>query len=983
MALHATTAMELRLAPGYEVFLCNTNLTNCPNTIAITGLDYNTDETSAAATFPAQPTIGGAPYPTTPITLSACTNCSSVTLTASATAIGSVPITFTDSIGFTRVLWAHVNTSNVMPHWGTDLNTYTAYTAGKSFLPVSLFATGGPYLQDTQYPAFSSMPKDMFNSGVLAAETGLSTPETIGGTYSQAHYASALATQLTANTALLNGYAMFFNYTGDSWIKNGSPGLFEATQKPAASWTPTAMATAVQALQTAANVLTVQMCDECDTSWEQVPAGTVTWSKGLTSVTWNGTTVTMTCTNYSQTAGLAITTGCPYNAAKRGIMTGTGVTGLDYANDGVLLALTVTTTGGNGGWTTITFPQPAGLAGSGSLTSGGNPGALFNWAVAATFNSSYSSSCTPPNCTLYILNNSISQLMSQYITGAGSVTTAPLVAIEESGLNQSYGGTQNWMGDQTLTGTATMYYFGNTATPTSFMPNAGALWNYSYAEGGPPAEYRTKYSVLGANRLQPITGEVSGITQNYGFEGLSVAVASCLGNTVTFSAPHGLNNIFPWASRFSILGSATCDGSYYVTGIPNSTSLTVALQKPTSTGCYAATTSPCSGNTTAVTATLDTGGTFQILYMDATASGTYSSRVIGQNDGASNCTYTNNRGHSFTTATGVSALDNATWFMIPAPYGQSCVGNLLSNRGIIAQVPNFASGTGGTALITNSNGYRAGVNYVNFSSFASPRWMHASIDLNVVLGARMLRWYYGGFNNNYSPPGSVNYSTVFNDTAASFQAAVHPRFNEFGRGQVDWDGGAEAIKLWSALAPCIDEQRLSAPDLGLLFETARFVSSTCNAIIGAMLNDGPGVTRTVDISGIVVSGQPTYQYCSGQNGITIRTIAIGVTSDTFTFSPDACLGWAYTAATNWLTFPVLGLKLSDCPSGSTGLSVQWSYSPIALSGPVFNGSVVQTTNAGAATGVTLPVDKRIGTVYYRPVCYSTMGPTATGDVQTF
>jgi len=914
-----------------------------------------------------------------------------VTLTASSTAVGSVPITFTDSLGFARVLWAHVNTSNIMPHWGTDLATYTTYTAGKSFLPVSLFSTGGAYLQDTQYPAFSSMPKDMFNSGVLVAETGLSTPENLGGTYSQAHYASALATQIAANTALLNGYAMYYNYAGDNWIKatgtDSAPGLFQSTQKPAAAWSPTAMATAVQALQTAANVLTVQMCDECDTSWENVPGGTVNWANGLTSVSWNGTTVTMTCTNYVQTAGLAIPTGCPYNAAKRGIITGSGVSGLDYANDNVRYSLTVTTTGGNGGWTTITFPQPAGLVGSGSLTNGGNPGTTFNWAVAQTFDSSYASCTTSPNCTLYITNGAIRQLSTQYFASSGGVTASPLLAYEVSGLNGSYGASQNWMGDQTISGSPTIYDIGNPSSPIGFMPNGGTLWNFSYAVGALPAVFRDRYALLGANRLQPISGKVSGVTQNYGFEGSALTVSTCNGNTLTFTGNHGLSNIQPWTTRISVSGNSTsaCNTNFYVIGIPNATSLTVALAQPTSLGCYAASTSPsCSGNTTAVTATLDTGGTFQILYMFAGAS-TYGSRVIGQNDGASNCTYTFNRSHSFTVATGVSNLDNNTWFMIPAPYGASCVGSQPQNRGIIAQVPNFSSGSGGTALLTPDNGYHAGVNYVAFSSFASPRWMHASADLQVILGARQLRWYFGGLNINYPPAGAANYNTVFNDTNASFQAAVHPRFNEFGRGQKDWDGGVEAFKLWQALSPCIDQPRGSAPDLGqgAGFETALFLSATCNAIIGTVLNDGPGVTRTVDLSGIVVSGQPTIQYCSGQNGITIRSIASGVTSDTFTFTPDNCTGFAYVGATNWWTPPVRGVNFAACPSGSTGISVQWSYSPIGFVPAVYNGITPLTVNAGAASSVTIPADRRIGTIYYREICYSGTGPTATGDVQSF
>ena len=93
------------------------------------------------------------------------------------------------------------------------------------------------------------------------------------------------------------------------------------------------------------------------------------------------------------------------------------------------------------------------------------------------------------------------------------------------------------------------------------------------------------------------------------FNNQTVAVTSCVGSTITFSAPHGITNIIPGMTRLYITGAAdsgspanSCNNNFYIYSAPTSTTLTVAL---------AATDFTSTGNTT-------NGGT--ITYADGTSS---------------------------------------------------------------------------------------------------------------------------------------------------------------------------------------------------------------------------------------------------------------------------------------------------------------------------------------------------------------------------
>jgi hypothetical protein len=981
---NGATPYELRLQPGYEGFICPTSSASCNTSITVTGKVYNTDGTSSAATF-SSVSIGGLSYPTAPVTVSGCSSCTSVTITAQA--VGTVPITFTESGGHTRVFWANVNSSNVLPHFGTDGKIYNTFTSGKSFLSFSLFSSAGNYLNDNAvnnsgqplltspfYPNFTSMAQDMFDSGINTAEFALQTPSGLGAANSSA-YQTALASLVAQNNTFFQSYRLYSNYVGDNFVR-GTPNLFPTTQGPTASWTPPAVQSAIASL-VGQNVIAVHMCDECNTAFSDMPLGTVNWSNGLSALSCtSGSNCTVTCTPYVQSPGLALTQGCPLAANGTIIVTGSGDSNMDYNttsgapspyNTSNRVAAT------NGGYSSYTFPTPSGV-GTKTYTSGANPGLTINFQVPWTYDSS-GNACPPGGsssgpCTNWTRNNSFAQIMSQYFAATGYPTPIWDVAGQ-----RNTAATQNWS-DPAMSGGSMMYYAGIPNNPASFMAGAAAVWDFSQSQTstGIAYSFRNDYAALGATRLAPIAGEANGgVTTDYSFQGYPVTVTSCAGNLITFSAPHGVANIIPWDTRLSISGNsnANCNTNFFVIDAPTPTTLHVAVATWTFAASYSAGT---------FTATADTGATFTLSSISSATNGPFSGGHVQAPSGP--CVYENYRGHTFTVSGTGTTFDSTTIYMIPAPYGAGGCGS-TSSDGVIGQVPALASGTGGTATIVLNQGYTRGVNWIAISSEAGPRYAFASPVLNALLGAAQLRLYFGQV---YQDNPQSHSTGTFNDTSyGTLQAGVHPRYGQYAKAQLTWEGNTMAAKLLQRLTPCLFEPRSSAPDYGEFFESTVRLSSICNLLMVQSLADAP-LTRTVDLTPIAVSGQATTKYCAGQTAISVSTIASGTTSDTNTFDPDACAVAAYVATPNgatWYSPPVISARLADVPN-ATSIAIEWTYSPLQFGAPQLNGQALfQSYSLGAGTG-TAPIDRQIGKVRYRLIYLGT-GSTilATSDVQTF
>ncbi len=975
---NGATSMELRMSPGYEVFLCTTAQTNCPSSIVLTGKVYNTDESSSAATFPSAPTFTGTgipTYPTVPVTLSACSSCSSETVTAQA--VGTVQLLFTESGGKTRRVWVHVNTSNVLPHFGTDGSILTAYNPAKSIFTTSVFESAGSPFGDPFYPAAFNYSVDMANSGINTAEFGCTFAEpTYSGT-SQSSWTTSQSNYVTSLVSnYLSSYGLYWNCTGDNLMR-GTPEVFKTTQgQGATSYSPALVTSVMESLESS-RLISVHMIDEANSIWGDKPLQTsFTWGAPIGSFSCvSGGNCTMTCASSAQ-SGLALSSGCAIQSgSNKFIVTGTGDSNMDYnTTSGNPPAYVVNggTTASNGGSATFTFATPSGV-GTKSYTSSANPGLTVQWAVDSAFDASGnecpSGGSSPGPCVNWVHNNAFQQFMTWANAATG---TRPKITWDVQG-GYDPASIQNWMGDPNIADFSQTYYLGNAGTYTA---GAGSLMSTIKLDDA--YNYRNRYAALGsAGRLTPVLTEGKGTPIDYGFQGYPVAITSISGNLITFAAPHGITNILPWDTRLWISGnsSSTYNTNFYLIDCPSPTTCHVAFSAPKFTASF-------SGSV--VTATAQNGSTFLVNNISAQSGSVFTNQVYGPGS-PSPCNIANFRGQTFTVTGTGTAFDTATLYLIPAPLGfNGCPGN---NSTWFGQVPgSSSSGTGGTATIVLSDAYVRGVNWIGpGSSEDGPRYAFGGAILQAVMGAAGVRIYQAGIN--YDNPTTHSPTATFQSTSnINVQAGLHPRYAQYGTSQMNWFANSMAAMLENRLTPCLFEPRGSGPDYGQFFEATVRISSICNLLMVESLADN-ALTRTVDLTPIVVSGQATVKYCAGWRGITVSTIPAGTTSDLNNiFDPDSCEVAAYVGApnaANWYTPPVISARLADVPNAAS-IAIQWTYSPIQFAGRQVNGAALyQTYSLGAGT-VAPPIDRQIGTVYYRLLYLgSNSAVLATSDVQTF
>ena len=540
-------------------------------------------------------------YRTVPITIGACSSCASVTLTAQA--VGSVRLTFTEAGGLTRLIWVHVNTSNTLPHFGTDGSLLSLYNSAKSFFMTSVFSSDQAFT-DFFYPSPFNYGQDSSTSGLNAAETGCQTGA-FGNSTTQNQFQTAQTSFVSTFVAFLKPYGMYWNCTGDNMMR-GNPNVYFTTQGPGASWTPSATQYTFNSLINQ-RLISVDMVDEVNAIWGDRPIQAFTWGSGLSGFTCvSGGNCTVTCSSSAQ-SGLPLSSGCQIQGGSSGfIVTGSGDSNLDYNTSGNAAPYVLnghTIAGTNGGYSQFTFPTPAGV-GNATYTSGSNPGLIVNWAVASTFDAS-GNQCPPLGvsagpCAHWIANNAFTQFMSQ----ANAATGRPPITWDVQG-GYDYASVQNWMGDPLLADFA-MQYFPNTIT---FDYAAGSL-PVSDLEADPGFNYRNRYAALPpAARLKPILSLGQGSPVNYGLQGYPVTITSISGNLVTFAAPHGITTISTWDTRLWITGnsSGTYNANFYVTDCPDSTHCHIAFAAPT----FSATA------TGSFTGTLDNATTFAVSSMTA------------------------------------------------------------------------------------------------------------------------------------------------------------------------------------------------------------------------------------------------------------------------------------------------------------------------------------------------------------------------------
>jgi hypothetical protein len=125
-----------------------------------------------------------------------------------------------------------------------------------------------------------------------------------------------------------------------------------------------------------------------------------------------------------------------------------------------------------------------------------------------------------------------------------------------------------------------------------------------------------------------------------------------------------------------------------------------------------------------------------------------------------------------------------------------------------------------------------------------------------------------------------------------------------------------------------------------------------------------------------VPGQRKIRYLSDYTGIQVSALANGVTSDTPAMTPGGTV--AYLCPQNFaaeLEQPTISAGLVDV-ANATRIVVRYTYLPFWVD----NGTAIMDCGSGTCA---LPVDRRIGPVYYRLIYLDSNSKIlAVSDVQT-
>ena len=956
---------ELR-ANYRDVTLCMTASSNCPTSVTLTGAVYNSDGSSTpdASSFSSSDTTCATVTSPGGIVSPVVSNCSaSITLTS---ANGS----------FTRTVWVVVPPSvNNVPHFNCATGAIlTTYTPGQSCWQSSLYSGSGGFapVSDSQFnyaAQWGAALKTAFNT-INWPIPALNTTE--------AAYDSAA----NSNTNTLLGYmasnGLYCQLQGFS-VTESTPQMFNLIYGIGAAYvTPPLTYYLTRLANNCANII---LSDEVSTKFPGNPlagtdgSGLVIGTNGFTQIACTaGATCTVSWTNWSVAANNDF------------IILGSGDPNLDYN----------TTSGAPRPYSSsrvdqnhFTFATPPGV-GTTTYTPASNPGLRIEYFVAYTFDAgavnvdnTIDSSHSCPNggasagpCPLYL----------HYDVYKKTLATITNVSGHPQFTNPSASGTfgfsvSNWCGKNSVggvrAGTYCLGYWNPSGTYLGLNLNlTGLTANSSTGEGNTVRMIRSSMD-LGT----PLLMETAATTTDYTYMGNTFAVVSCSGNTFTTSTPHQVYTIFPGVTRMSVVGStgAACDGNYYILAAPTATTLTVALANATFSG---------TGNNG--TLTFQNGDQFTMNYV--TANNTNQQESIFQPINAGNCpnTFRNHRGMTFTVSGSTNASVNSMTGAFMGDTPNPCSTNLMYWR----QLPSL-SGSGGTATIVRDHYLERGEKWA-VNSEVGPRYMFASDTLVFILGAAGDLAYAWGLDPQFfdltrtgndsfgSQTGRDHFppQTDFNN-GGFVQGQINP-LGDYSKSYIGWVAHTTANTLITRLIKYAYGQRLPAPDYGQFFETGAMTSAAGNILMIQSLMDAPA-SCTANLSPYLVANQPIIRISATWAGIEpIVTLAAGTASDTMTCQPGEFRAYLFpnNAATE-LQQPTISARLADIPNAAK-VAVQFSYSALAFTGAQPSSQTLFQTIACGTGTCTLPVDKQIGTVYYRLIFLDANSLVrAASDIQVF
>lgn len=581
--------------------------------------------------------------------------------------------------------------------------------------------------------------------------------------------------------------------------------------------------------------------------------------------------------------------------------------------------------------------------------------------------------------------------------------THPGIGLQEPLGFANWGGNPSYPGAQAIGAINSIADAGDLYWPTGFKTyinsrkpaiNLEAMFNQGY-------HFRSLYGAYDPSK--PFLGLTTATSTYIGSHGYPISVTSCVGNTITFSAPHGITKIIPGITRLWITGARnsgrpadSCDNNFIVLGAPTPTTLTVLLGATnfTSTGNAA------NGGT----ATFEDGSTLPLVSINAAGqpNSSASSYVEANSQGgilggdmmtiaAWSANNNRRRGQTF-TLTGVTGPGAAnfnystggrTFLLVPENLN-------LSSPPVFAQYGTFLfyrevpvlNASGGTAIILPDFSYRKGVTGSADLADLNPGWAFGSFVENLLTRASGTRVYkimraQNGYSDQLGFTGQYDRLKTFANNVVGGQPYMNEHFED-GVSVPTFHAINNGALMANRLAKYILQPALNSPDTGMSWIpcTAR-AGSYGDTMFCLNASDGPQ-TMTFNLSPYLQSGQRIIRYVVNDHSIVMETIAAGTKTDTPTLQPlDAVF---YVFPINFaaeLQPAVIAARAADV-TNATKVAVRYAYDRYYLDSAI--GSVYDC-GAGVCTP---PWDRNIGNVYYRLIY---LGPDsrvlATSDVQTF
>jgi hypothetical protein len=869
-------------------------------------------------------------------------------------AFGTCPITFAAG-SLSRTIYGYVaSLPNVIPHWGTDGTIHTTEDGDSLFFADIFNGTGNA-------SGFTDNSKSLAQYGTPYTQAGFNTYEkdlclASGNCWgnSQSNFNTLVSSYVSTLAPILN-FGLYFHGIGTSLLSTNASSCGTNTscwyQGTAAagssqSYSPVGSTAYAQALVNTGKLIGMEAPDEADGHFHYpIAVGQIGQTNGPSQIACgSGSSPTCTVTwpaggvDYSGNTHLIIT------GATTNSVLNTTLGGATYAMGSI--------TG-----TSFTFTGPSGAANA-TANSASDPSMVLEVLFVQWENS-----------TSYSHVGDYANFVNGIRAASTPVPfTGPVRALQSDPISQ-YG----WMGNPASSDYSVVYT--NNGWQYSSHPQHGLLADWRTA-AATQTEYniRTFWGNMRAPRAWMLL--TNGLPLDYGLEGQGLSITSITGPTITFSAPHGVYNTYPDVSRATISGTSNSyfnanSGSVYITACPTATTCNIALNTPSSS----AVSTPNYGTITFANGNTQTG-----VKMNSNGGFTFSGGCTNQ--------MAANRGQSFTWAG--SGADpywtTNTFYYVGYP---AVTGNTFYCQDFWREVPPAAqTATGGAAVVNPDNGYRRGTNYNYYEANYGPRQAAAGVILCAVLGCTGHRQYLQGADEALLQVEGGTGAPAFGDTSGGdIQVGTSPYYTNVETGAVTqfW-AAANPNKLFQRLAAggYLYNPRLGCPDIAYNIECSIRSGAKGNLLLAVNLQDGPQ-TRTVDLTNCAVSGQKTLRYMVDWKHIDITEIAAGTTSDSAPFTEGG--GAVYLCANNEVAEyspPQISARLADI-TNATKVVIQWAYLPAPLyrNNLIFPADARSTDCGNMSSPCTLPVDKSIGTIYYRLLYLNSSGAViATGDVET-